>query len=462
MTLAGLVGVAISGVPTFAATRGEWGTVAKPGCRKLTQLTGSNGWPMSAGDVSVWQSMGLTWGRDSVGPGIQRPPGDKVEVDKTGAGFTFDLPTIIARNNRNGINSLLLLAYTPGWNASVQGDDKSAPKDVFYWKRYVDAVVRKYSAPPYNLRYFQIWNEAAGPLSGGSPQATFWHGPKFNKDPRKSEPYAGAMRDYVERVHIPAAQIIRKHSAYVVYGGWPDQGGLNNYFEWLEYSVHGSCMLDWVDYLDIHYLGIPEMDALYQRYIATGRARGIWQTEIGDRYMDDPHYLPTYLFELAVWALDRDWNENNQYVTMIYHWEGFESFRLTHRGPPRTYNASGRSLTVLHKTVSGALSPCRNSLRFDPGSRVRALRSDDRIVLQVSAPPGWRSVHLNDMRTTLSGGFRIDLIDAITGATNPKESLVSSWERNTLSIRFEVPKSTNGTADKPPRHLAYLVLTPVS
>ena len=66
------------------------------------------------------------------------------------------------RNNRNGIGSLLLFGYTPIWNASVPGDTNSAPVDVEAWKRYVDAVVRKYSAPPYNLRYFQIWNEAAG------------------------------------------------------------------------------------------------------------------------------------------------------------------------------------------------------------------------------------------------------------------------------------------------------------
>ncbi|MEX3958508.1 hypothetical protein [Trinickia sp. EG282A] len=464
MTLAALAGVAVGGVPGFAATRAKEAKVAKQGRRKITQLIGSNGWPLSPKDVSVWQAMGLTWGRDSVGPGILPPlSDDKVEVDKTGAGFAFDLPAIIARNNRNGINSLLLLAYTPVWNASRPGDDKSAPKDVRSWERYVEAVVRKYSAPPYHLKYFQIWNEAAGPLTGGAPQATFWHGPNFDGD-RHSGPYARAMQDYVDRIHIPAAQIIRKYDAYVVYGGWPDQGGLSHYFEWLEYrsSVHGARMLDWVDYLDIHYLGIPQMDALYQRYVANGDARGIWQTEIGDRYMEDPHFLPTYLFELAVWALGRDWNEDNKYVTMVYHWDGFEPFRLTHRGPPRTYNASGSSLIVLHRTVSGALSPCRISFRSDSDSHVRALCSDDAIVLQVTAAPGWRTVYLDDLPAVASSRFRIALIDAITGTRSPKESLVSGWERNALSIRFMVPKSTNGPPDEAPRHLAYLVLTPVA
>jgi hypothetical protein len=39
---------------------------------------------------------------------------------------------------------------------------------------------------------------------------------------------------------------------------------------------------------------------------------------------------------------------------------------------------------------------------------------------------------------------------------------VSGWERNALSIRFMVPESTNGPPDEAPRHLAYLVLTPVA
>ena len=48
------------------------------------------------------------------------------------------------------------------------------------------------------------------------------------------------------------------------------------------------------------------MELLYQRYVAKGQVRGIWQTEIGDRYMADPHFLPGYLFDLAVWALGRN------------------------------------------------------------------------------------------------------------------------------------------------------------
>jgi hypothetical protein len=87
------------------------------------------------------------------------------------------------------------------------------------------------------------------------------------------------------------------------------------------------------------------------------------------------------------------------------------------------------------------------------------LRSDDSIVLQASAPPGWHSIYLDNLPAAASGKIRIALVDAITGSRSPSESVVPNWEQHTLSIRFKFPKSTNGPADE---HLAYLVLTPVS
>ena len=307
--------------------------------------------------------------------------------------------------------------------------------------------------------------EASGPLAGGDPQSTFWHGPNYNEDSARAKPYESAMQDYVERIHIPAARIIRNYHAHVVYGGWPDQGGLDTYLQWLEYRspAYGTRMLDWVDYLDIHYLGIPEMELLYQRYVAKGQVRGIWQTEIGDRYMADPHFLPGYLFDLAVWALGREWNDPDKYVTMIYHWEGDEDFRLTHPGTPRrTYNISGKSLIALYKTVSGALAPLPHTLRFGPEAKGIALYSDDKIVLQVSAPPGWRSVEIPGLAAPVSGRFDVAFVDAISGVTQTKEHVNAAWATNTLSIRFEVPRATNGPADEAPRHLAYLVVAPLA
>jgi hypothetical protein len=431
------------------------------GTRRISQLIGANGWPVTPADIDMWKAMGITWGRDSVGPGQRHSPEDPVEVDKTGAAFDHDLPPAILQNNRNGIHSLLLLGYTPKWNASVPGDSRSAPKDDSVWTRYVETVVRTYVAPPYNVRHFQIWNEAAGPLSGGAAQATFWHGGKHLAVQRAQHaqvtPYDRAMQDYVELVHVPAARIVRKYGGYVVYGGWPDQGGLETYMKWLEYRspVAKARMIDWVDYLDTHYLGVDALTPLYERYVANGPARGVWQTEIGDRYMMDPHYLPMYFFKFAVWALDHNWDDPDKYVSMIYHWDGFEPYRLTHRGNPRTYNVSGRSLIVLNQTVGGALAPFEGHVAFDRNASGLALRSGSDVVIQVRASPGRKTVRVDGWQGSHSG---VRMIDALTGEAADAAALSARVDGSSVSIDLDVPEDVNG-GGAAPVHLAYLVVS---
>ncbi|RDU97321.1 hypothetical protein [Trinickia dinghuensis] len=437
------------------------------GERRINQLIGANGWPMTPENVAMWKAMGLTWGRDSVGPGQRHSPDDPVEVDKTGAAFDHDLPPAILLNNRNGIHSLLLLGYTPRWNATVDGDSRSAPKDDSVWTRYVETVVRTYVAPPYNVRYFQIWNEAAGRLSGGATQATFWHGGKNFAAQRAQHapisPYDRAMQDYVELVHVPAARIVRKYGGYVVYGGWPDQGGLETYMKWLEYRspAVNARMIDWVDYLDTHYLGVDALTPLYERYVANGPARGVWQTEIGDRYMMDPHYLPMYFFKFADWALDHNWDDPNKYVSMVYHWDGFESYRLTHRGNPRTYNVSGKSLVVLNKTVGGALARFDGRLAFGQHANASglALRSGPDLVVQVRASPGPKTLTLSGWSGAPSN-LGVVMVDALSGEAADASAVSARASGGGLSIDFRVPDAVNGGGGAAPMHLAYLVVSP--
>jgi hypothetical protein len=259
-------------------------------------------------------------------------------------------------------------------------------------------------------------------------------------------------------VHVPAARIVRKHGGYVVYGGWPDQGGLETYMKWLEYRspVVNARMIDWVDYLDTHYLGIEALTPLYERYVANGPARGIWQTEIGDRYMMDPHYLPMYFFKFAVWALDHEWDDPMKYVSMVYHWDGFEPYRLTHRGNPRTYNVSGRSLVVLNRTVSGALARFDGHLAFDESASGLALRSGSDLVIQVRAAPGRKTVAVGGWPSSQSG---VRMIDALTGEPADASALSVRADGNGLTIAFDVPDAVNG-GGAAPTHLAYLVVSP--
>jgi|GEM_PF-738826 len=471
--LAALAAEAAVPLSYFAPARAVTRDAPPPRARMITDLIGTNGWAGSSADIEMWRAMGISWGRGSVGPGQPDRRGETMRIDRTGSAFDGDLPSVLIRNERNGINSLLLLGYTPEWNASVPGDSNSAPVDVGVWTQYVEAVVRKYSAPPYNLRYFQIWNEAAGKLSGGSPQATFWHGPDFSKDQKRSKPYQRAMQDYVERIHIPAARIIRRYHAYVVYGGWPDQGGLDTFKQWLEYRspALNTRMLDWVDYIDTHYLPVGDFESLYQQYVKNGPARGIWQTEIGDEYMKDPHYLPRYFFDLAVWALGSNWDDPDKYVSMIYHWDGYEPFRLTHRGPPaRTYNVSGRSLIVLRRSAGGQLASFPKQVQGGPGVAANTLLSGNDLVMQVSARAGWQTVAVSGLTAMRSGAVRVDFIDALSGDASPPDDVALSWDNDLMKVRFRVPDEVNGEREgdgkgesgnrngDAPKHLAYLVV----
>jgi hypothetical protein len=434
---------------------------AVSGRRRITDLIGANGWPSSDSDVAMWHDLGIEWGRDSVGPGQAHSAADPMVIDRTGPTFAGNLPSVLLRTGRNDIKSLLLLGYTPKWNAAVPDDGRSAPKDVTAWERYVEAVVRKYAARPYNVTHFQVWNEAAGPLSGGSPQATFWHGQSRATAVRMlSMPYDRAMQDYVERIHIPAARILRHFGARVVYGGWPDQGGVETFMKWLEYRSprFNARMLDWVDYLDTHYLGVDALTPLYDRYVAKGTVRGIWQTEVGDRSMINPHYLPMYFFKFAVWALERNWDDPDKYVSMVYHWDGVESYRLTRRGNPRTYTVSGRSLVVLRTTVPGALRRFGGTLACGPDASASALYSDADIVLQVQAQAGWRTVAVGGLSAPPAISYGVAMVDALTGAAQPADAVSAAWQDGTLHIRFKVPEEVNGAGQTPPSHLAYLII----
>ncbi|KVG69422.1 hypothetical protein WJ33_22555 [Burkholderia ubonensis] len=463
--LAAITGSALSGA--FATTKLAPARMAHrvASQRSMTQLIGANGGPGTHDDVMMWQKMGLSWARDSVGPGQRYSANSRIDVDKTGPAYDADLPAALLREKRGGIKTLLMLGYTPIWNASLPGDSKSAPKDVAAWERYVEAAVRKYSAPPYNITHFQVWNEAGGRMSGGQSQSSFWHGPGFNANPRLAKSYDFALQDYVERIHIPAARIIRKHGALVVYGGWPDQGGIETFVEWLEYrsALFNARMIDWVDYLDTHYLGIDALTILHDRYVADGKVMGIWQTEIGDRYMIDPHYLPTYYFRFAVWALEHNWNHPDKYVSMVYHWEGHEPFHLTHRGNPRGYNVSGLSLVVLHRTASGALRSFEGSTEFGPKVTGLVLSAGENVVLQIKSEPGWRSINLRGLPQLSKNRFEVSFIDALTGRPEPPDAVTTNLSANRLSISFRVPDLPNGNSsgEMPLKHLAYLVVRPV-
>jgi hypothetical protein len=196
----------------------------------------------------------------------------------------------VQNTHSEGVEILPTLGYTAPWAQSVPGLQWSPPKSVQDWEDYAEHVVAHYSSPPFNLRYFRIWNEP-------TRDAGFW---------------LGTDQQFVDMVYLPAAKVIRQHHCFVVFGGWGLGDSLQRFDQLLEY--HDAWR--WTDILDVHYREVPAWQQLYTEWIKTGKCRGIWDTEIG--YTADVDYLPSTYLRLLSWALQSGWRDPDQYKVFWY------------------------------------------------------------------------------------------------------------------------------------------------
>jgi hypothetical protein len=91
--------------------------------------------------------------------------------------------------NAKGAQIVMLLAYTPSWSGGGSGIPATSD-----WTTFVQAMVTRYSAAPFNVHYFEIWNEP-------TKAAGFW---------------SGTDEQYVDILLNPAAPIIRAAGGHVV------------------------------------------------------------------------------------------------------------------------------------------------------------------------------------------------------------------------------------------------------
>ncbi len=144
------------------------------------------------------------------------------------------------------------------------------------WENFVRRVVQRLSAPPYGIKYFQVWNEA-------SPKSGFWE---------------GKLDDYVRDIHLPAAKVIRASGGHVVYGGWPDCESISGLIALFDrHSLWRS-----IDVADCHYFALKDMLRLRQAAKERGFPNlAIWQTEIG--FHSKYYYVPAFYPAALHWAL---------------------------------------------------------------------------------------------------------------------------------------------------------------
>jgi hypothetical protein len=165
------------------------------------------------------------------------------------------------------------------------------PASTSTWTNYVSKTATFLAAPPYNVRYFQIWNEAY--YTSG-----FW---------------IGSMADYFNKIHTPAAAAIHAAGGKVVYGGWPDVAPITELISDLDaYNAWGT-----IDVLDFHYLA----PSTYATLRAAADSRGytniaIWQTETG--YTGYIQFVLDEYSRLLYWGLSNHWTSTDMYKALYY------------------------------------------------------------------------------------------------------------------------------------------------
>ncbi|MBL5824658.1 hypothetical protein [Serratia fonticola] len=266
-----------------------------------------------------WVRENLAWNQVEVSEGVYNWEGFDAKVRKA---------------HEQGLEILPILAYVPEWNKSIKNKIGSPPKDYNRWTIFVQKAINRYSREPFNIKYFQIWNE---PTS----KAKFW---------------LGTNDDFIYRIYLPAAKIIRSYGGKVVFGGWPASNSLTE----LDSILSKGNAIDYTDIIDFHYGNVGPYEHLYQKYVLTKKVEGIWQTELGYRSTPDS-VLRIYSFILN-WVLSHDWNTPHQYK--VFWFPSWTSYASQHRGFTTTLpnrevvvTDNGFQLTLLNKLFGcGALS----------------------------------------------------------------------------------------------------------
>jgi len=352
--------VALSLAPPLPAQEPAAPAAWSPG-PSLRDFLGANNWPSGP----MWGELGLGWGRgDFSWAAIEPQPGE----------FRFDdTDRIVLAAHAQGCEVLLMLGYFAPWAVDKQPDGTEVLADPAAWTRFVEAVVARYSRPPFSLRYFQVWNEP-------TRKAGFWHG-------RTDE-------EFLSVVYLPAARIIRRYGCMVVFGGWPCSDGIDAYERLLDQSEAWR----WTDILDIHYYGLAEMVRLHDRYVATGKCKGVWQTEIG--YHPYEEYIPNLYPRALCWGLKSGWGFAEQLKLFWFaSWGAGPDSELCLSHPSDAGNvlsAHGLRVRTLQQVLgSGRLSAfddyaCEPDIGFstdEEAESVEGFRCGQRIVIAFQLSP---------------------------------------------------------------------------
>jgi hypothetical protein len=234
----------------------------------------------------------LGWGRQDIEWNVLEPyaPNDSRHVWRQSELNSYG--NLVLAYNAKGANLLPILDYGTNWAGGYRFIDNGHIVD---WQNYVERVVDFLRKPPYNVKYFQIWNEP--------DYSVFW---------------TSDMDTFMTNVHLPASEVIHNLGCKVVFGGW--LGAPSDLVDLLD--RHNAW--DSVDVLDVHYKEIGDLQYLRDAAAARGYENmPIWETEVGGTWHSTPqlHYISNFYPRLFYWALTHNADAGPDMYKAFYYRE---------------------------------------------------------------------------------------------------------------------------------------------
>src|SRR5450432_3062817 len=129
------------------------------------------------------------------------------------------------------------------------------------WLHLVQRVAERYMAPPYNVRYFQVWNELKGYYNPGTNAYDYNASPGNPNEPTATHGYTYMYNQVYNRLMQVANELhiskdsIKVGGPYVVMDTWssPNQSQLSNIRK--AYGIYDECSVDVVLYWLQHKVG---------------------------------------------------------------------------------------------------------------------------------------------------------------------------------------------------------------
>ncbi|HHG8774833.1 TPA: beta-galactosidase [Raoultella planticola] len=350
------------------------------------------------------------------------------QIEKVKGVYDWHIYDQRIKNIKNkGLLVLPVIAYTPKWNQIYPEKIGSPPKDYLSWENFVNAVVDRYSSAPYNIKYFQIWNEP-------TMKATYW---------------LGSTKEFIEKIYIPAAKIVKSNKGLVVFGGWPASNSLTE----LDYAMFKLGAIKYTDIIDFHYGNEGPYEHLYSKYLKPGLVKGIWQTELG--YRTGSNELLRIYLTIFHWILAHDWNNGEQYK--LFWYPGWASAGKKPRGLTISLNSkdviltnNGEQLKLLHSLYKGGVL---KSLKLVSPVSVNnkekqffAVSVGEEKIIIANVFSGNRKDVSKSISYKLNLPYRPSTVDSITSDAK-KHSIDYKYSSGFLTFDYNVQKNNSDFSD---------------